>query len=187
MKSLFLMLGCLALLHDAAAQAVVINGQPLAAPARAAIEQRTGVPLVPGRWWYDARSGLWGAEGQGPSGLAPAALPVEAPLGAAASAGRTGVFVNGRDLTVAEVRWLQSLGPVWPGRYWLDAWGNVGLEGQAVPFVNLPQRAAAVAAATGAGTTHTTPGGTWISSGGGCVSISAKSSSGIGRVGASNC
>jgi hypothetical protein len=184
MKQAIVMLGALALLLDAAAQDVVINGRALAAEARVAIEQRTGVPLVAGRWWYDARSGLWGAEGQGPAGLAPAGLDVGAPLPAGASAGRSGVLINGRDLTLAEVRWLQTLGPVWPGRYWLDAWGNVGLEGQSIPFVNLPQRAAAAAATGG---TATTPGGTWISSGGGCVSISAKSSSGIGRVGASNC
>lgn len=140
---------------------------------------------MPGRWWYDARSGLWGPQGQGPAGLVPAGLAVAAPLAADASGGRSGVLINGRDLTLAEVRWLQTLGPVWPGRYWLDAWGNVGLEGQSLPFVNLPQRAAAVAGS--AGGTHTTPGGTWIASGGGCVSISARASSGIGRVGASNC
>jgi hypothetical protein len=186
MKTWCLLWGALAVLHDATAQAVVINGQPLPEPARATIEQRTGMPLAAGRWWYDPRSGLWGAEGQGPAGIAPAALPVQAPLRADASAGRSGVLINGRDLTLAEVQWLKTLGPVWPGRYWLDAWGNVGLEGQPLPFVNLPQRAAAVAAGTG-GSTRTTHGGAWITSGGGCVSVSAPSSSGIGRVGASTC
>lgn len=37
MKPMILMLGALALLHDAAAQEVVINGRPVPAEARAAI------------------------------------------------------------------------------------------------------------------------------------------------------
>ena len=55
-----------------AAQAgeIVVNGRALPAAERQAVEQRTGVPLQPGRWWYDARSGLWGAEGAGAAGLA---------------------------------------------------------------------------------------------------------------------
>lgn len=169
---------------SALAQEVVVNGQPLPAAERRAVEQRTGVPLVPGRWWYDARSGLWGSEGQGAAGFAPAGLPVAAPLRAEASGGRRGVFFNGRSLSDAEIGWLMTLGPVWPGRYWLDAMGNVGLEGQPLPFANL---AALAQAKAGAARSSTTPGGTWIASQGGCVAISAKSSSGIGSFGASTC
>jgi hypothetical protein len=62
--------------------------------------------------------------------------------------------------------------------------GNVGLEGQALPFANLASLAQARA---GAARSSTTPGGAWIASQGGCVAISAKSSSGIGSFGASNC
>lgn len=165
--------------------AVVINGQALALERRQAIERSTGVPLRPGRWWYDARSGLWGAEGQGAAGFAPAGLDVGAPLRADASGGRTGVFFNGRNLTAAEVTWLATLGPVWPGRYWLDAWSSVGLEGQALPFTNLYMLAAQRRGA--AAGNSTTRNGTWIASGGGCVMVSGKSSSGIGSFGASTC
>lgn len=166
------------------AQNLVVNGRPLPPAEQRAVEQRTGVPMVPGRWWYDARSGLWGPEGAGTTGLAPAGLPVSAPLRPEASGGRAGVFFNGRALADAEVRWLQTLGPVWPGRYWLDAAGNVGLEGRPTPFANL--WVLARAAHGGDGTT-TTRSGVTIASGGGCISISGKSSSGIGSFGASNC
>lgn len=169
----------------ATAAAVVVNGNALSDAQRRAIERRTGAPLPAGRWWYDTRSGLWGAEGQGAAGFAPAGLDVGAAMRADASGGRTGVFFNGRDLTLAEVLWLQTLGPVWPGRYWLDAWGSVGLEGQAMPFANLyvlaAQRRGAVAG------NSTTRSGTWVASGGGCVIVSGKSSSGIGSFGASSC
>lgn len=169
----------------AAEAAVIVNGQALAPTRRQAIERSTGVPLRPGRWWYDARSGLWGAEGQGAAGFAPAGLDVGAPLRVDASGGSTGVFFNGRNLTAAEVAWLQTLGPVWPGRYWLDAWSSVGLEGQALPFTNLYMLAAQRrGAAAGNSTTRS---GTWIASGGGCVIVSGKSSSGIGSFGASTC
>jgi hypothetical protein len=131
---------------------------------------------------------LWGAVGGPAAGLARAGLDVAAPLPAAASrtAGDhgTGVFFNGRELHLQEVRWLMSLGPVWPGRYWLDAWGNVGLEGQRLPFANLP---ALVAQRQGSAARAGASGGTWIGSDGHCVVVSGKSSSGIGNFGASNC
>ncbi|RVU49118.1 hypothetical protein [Rubrivivax rivuli] len=169
----------------AAPAAVIVNGRVLAPAQRQALESRTGVPLQPGRWWYDPRSGLWGAEGHGAAGFAPAGLDVGAPLPPQVSGGRAGVFFNGRNLADAEITWLRTLGPVWPGRYWLDASGNVGLEGQPRPFANLWLLAQARGA--GGNASSTTPSGTWIASSGGCVAISAKSSSGIGSFGASNC
>jgi hypothetical protein len=43
----------------------------------------------------------------------------------------TGVFVNGRELPPQGVMELQlQLGPIRPGRYWLDAFGNYGYEGR---------------------------------------------------------
>ncbi|MFC3146919.1 hypothetical protein [Piscinibacterium candidicorallinum] len=166
------------------AQNVIVNGQPLPPAEQRAVEQRTRVPMVPGRWWYDARSGLWGVEGAGAAGFAPPGLPVSAPLPAGASGGQRNVFFNGRSLSDPEIAWLMTLGTVWPGRYWLDAMGNVGLEGQKFPFANL---AVLVQIKAGKASSSTTPGGAWIGSQGGCVAISAKSSSGIGSFGASNC
>jgi hypothetical protein len=163
---------------------VVVNGRTLDATARQAIEGRTGVSLQPGRWWYDPRSGLWGAEGQGAAGVVPAGIDVGAPLPPRASGGRGGVFFNGRNLADAEIAWLRTLGPVWPGRYWLDATGNVGLEGQALPFANLALLAQARAGRAHGGSTRS---GTWIGSDGHCVVVSGRSSSGIGSFSASTC
>ncbi len=81
------------------------------------------------------------------------------------------VVVNGRSLADAEIAWLMTLGPVWPGRYGLDAMGNVGLEGQALPFANLVQLAQAQAPRSGR-----TPGGSVVASDGRCVYVSGRSS-----------
>lgn len=172
-----------------AASDVVLNGQSLDDAQRKSLERQAGHPIAPGRWWYDARSGLWGPEGGAAAGLARTGIAPTAPLpaGASRSPGEpaTGVFFNGRELHGQEVRWLMTLGPVWPGRYWLDGWGNVGLEGQALPFANLHVLAHRRSGATSA--SSTTKGGTWIASGSGCTIVAGKSSSGIGSFGASTC
>lgn len=42
----------------------------------------------------------------------------------------TGVFINGRELHPVDVMGLQQLvGAVWPGRWWVDGYGNDGPEG----------------------------------------------------------
>ena len=164
------------------ASGTVINGHVLTQDEWQDVARRTGIRLLTGRFWYDARAGLWGREGGPTVGFAPAGERA-APLRADASAGRTGVFFNGRELHDLEVAWLRTLGPVVPGRYWLDARGWVGYEGQPMPFVNL----AAVAAQRHAPGSSTTRGGTTMASGDGCISIGAKSSSGIGSWGAFSC
>src|SRR5262245_6296993 len=57
-------------------------------------------------------------------------------LRADASNGNTKVFINGRKLHVMDVLGLLQLGPVYPGRYWVDAAGNCGFEGGPA-FINL--------------------------------------------------
>lgn len=112
---------------------VIVNGAPLEARHATALERAYRTRLVPGRYWYDATSGLWGLEG-GPSvGLIAAGLPLGR-MDPRASVGRragiTGVFVNGREIHPDELRYLQSLyGPVNRARYWLNARGIAGYEG----------------------------------------------------------
>jgi hypothetical protein len=108
---------------------------------------RLGLCVGPGRYWYDPRSGCAGYEGQGCGTLLPAGLPLGVPA-ADASAGTSGVFLNSRQLTHAEVAYLVGLtrGPVLPGRYWLDAQGFAGPEGGPAA-VNLRQLARAGAGA----------------------------------------
>jgi len=66
-----------------------------------------------------------------------------------ASRGRTGVFINGRELHLLDVRALQQITMVIPGRYWCDAMGNIGFEG-GPPLANLWALAAAANARGGA-------------------------------------
>lgn len=117
---------------DAAAQerAVIINQTRLDDATVQALEQAYQVQVLDGRYWYDARSGAWGYEGGPVAGLILPGLDLGGPLRADASGGTTSVFVNGRELHVQDVLALQQLvGVVLPGRYWLDAYGNVGYEG----------------------------------------------------------
>jgi len=42
---------------------------------------------------------------------------------------QTGVFVNGRELSIAEVTQIQRCMPVIPGNYWIDGQGTFGYVG----------------------------------------------------------
>src|SRR5262249_17922656 len=77
------------------------------------------------------RSGAAGLIGQGTSGFLPAGLPLGGPLMADASNGTSGIFVNGRQLTTGEEAFLETVlgSPIAPGRYFLDANGDAGMEG----------------------------------------------------------
>lgn len=103
---------------------VIINGTALS------IEHAQASAIPDGRYWYDARSGLWGGEGMPVQGQIQPGL-ASAPLAPNASHGTTNVFVNGRNLPAQEVAWLEQLlrSRIAAGRYWLDAQGNVGYEG----------------------------------------------------------
>ena len=80
-------------------------------------------------FWYDNRTGaagLW----QGPTlGVLPAGLELGGTMPANCSGGRTGVFINGREIHPTDVMTLSSFMLVFPGRYWADANGNFGFEG----------------------------------------------------------
>jgi hypothetical protein len=49
---------------------------------------------------------------------------------------QTGVFVNGRELSIAQVAEIQRCMPVIPGNYWMDAQGTFGYVGSG-PIGNL--------------------------------------------------
>jgi len=123
-----------AVLSDAAAEEtagkkVIINGAQLPAKDIHSLERSYGVPLQPGRYWYDKMSGLWGYAGQPTAGQIYPGLQLGGPLKANASNGNTGVFINGRELPIIEVQYLQQLGTVYKGRYWMNAQGVGGMEG----------------------------------------------------------
>jgi len=117
---------------------VMINGSELTEAQLDAFKAVYGTTPAPGRWWYDADSGMFGAEGEGATGFMYAGHDL-GPLAADASRGDAPVFINGRRLTTAEADYLARLsgGRVEPGRYWVDAQLNWGLEGAADAAGNL--------------------------------------------------
>jgi hypothetical protein len=119
---------------------VVVNRVRLNDGTIQALEARYGGRIVNGEYWYDRACGAWGLEGGQTLGFIHAGYNFGGALRRDASRGNTGVFVNGRELHRLDVAALQQLGPVYRGRYWLDARGNVGYEGSPA-FVNLVQLA----------------------------------------------
>jgi hypothetical protein len=93
---------------------------------------------IPGNYWYDTKSGLWGLAGGQALGFIYAGHSYGT-LPNNASNGNTGIFINGRNIPLSEaIVWSQVTGtPGQPGRYWLDQVGNVGYEGIQYPLFNL--------------------------------------------------
>ena len=116
----------------------VINGHPLTEQQRAEFIRIYRTPPLGGDFWYDARSGLWGVRGREAFGVIRPGHDY-GPLSPTASNGTTGVFINGRQINMAEALYIKSLfGAVLPGRWWLDgATGYYGLEGSPIPAGNL--------------------------------------------------
>ncbi len=149
-NTLFLLLLTTLLTLNASAQTgVYVNGRQLTYQQVNALSQYYQVKIAQGRYWYDQTCGLWGYEGAAASGVMHANLDFGAPMRSNASAGRTGVFLNGRQLNHQELRyWQQFTGYIQPGRYWLDANGYAGPEG-GYATINLAQAAAQQQRASG--------------------------------------
>jgi hypothetical protein len=115
---------------------VRFNGRLLGSSELATLERlERGVGrLDDGAYWYDPRTGASGRWGGPTLAFLSPGLTLGGPLPADASGGGqgmlTGVFINGRELHPLDVLGLQQLiGQVLPGRWWVDAQGNYGLEG----------------------------------------------------------
>lgn len=134
-----------------APEGVQINGQTVGAIALVSLECALGLRIPSGAYWYDPRSGLWGTMGTGAQGQILPWLPLGAPpLGCSGTS--TGVFVNGREITHAELATLTArVGVVPLGRYFLEPDGRAGPEGGAA-IVNLFARGGATGGAGQAGT-----------------------------------
>lgn len=111
---------------------ITINGRRLTVDQEVRLERIElyyDVRIPDNDYWYDNRSGAAGFW-HGPAVAAlPAGLRLGGPMPPDCSGGNTGVFVNGRELHAVDVANLSDLGPVYRGRYWLDANGNYGIEG----------------------------------------------------------
>ena len=118
---------------------VYINERRVTPEQAAALKAMYGTAPAPGHYWYDSRSGLYGLWGREAAGYIHPGHDL-GPLPANASAGDTGVFINGREINQVELNFLQILfnGQVRQGRAWLDGrtW-NIGAEGNPYPIANL--------------------------------------------------
>jgi hypothetical protein len=125
--------------HEAVGKGkVIINGVALSKKQVSELVKIYNVKPLPGKYWYDARSGLYGVVGF-PAFSFMLAGHKYGNLDRNASNGNTGVFVNGRELPQSEwAVWSQLLGYIiQPGAYWLDGNGNAGYEGNPIPTENL--------------------------------------------------
>jgi len=116
--------------------AIVVNAVSLTAETVQMLQRIYPVPIRPGRYWYDAVSGAYGPEGGPIAGQMLPGLRLGGPLRADASRGTSGVFINGRQLTVGEKSYLEQTcrTPVVAGRYWVTAQGVGGYEGRPASF-----------------------------------------------------
>lgn len=137
------------------ARQISFNGVRLDAQGMQLIEQleaRYTVRLPDGRYWYDPVCGAAGRWGGPTETMLPVGLTLGGPLPANASGGVSATFINGRSLHPDEIRDLQALfGTVYPGRFTLDAVGNLRYENG--PFlVNLFDTIRAARASSQGGT-----------------------------------
>lgn len=169
-------LGGRALIHDAEAQtrSVLVNSVRLSDATVKGLEQKYRVVIQDGDYWYDRVSGAWGLRGGPTVGFTLAGLNLGGSLRSDASAGNTGVFINGRQLHQSDVVALMQLGPVYQGRYWVDANGYFGFEGG--PALGNLWLAAQAARRQGAQTTYTRSGSMFGSDGNGCLVFNDPSS-----------
>jgi hypothetical protein len=108
---------------------VVINEERLSDDLVRDLEEFLGLRILDDDYWYDYYSGAFGVDGGPTAGFILPDLDLGGPLRADASAGDTGVFVNGRELHRLDVAGLELLvGVVLPGRYWVDSEGYFGFE-----------------------------------------------------------
>ena len=116
----------------------IVNGKPLTEQQKHEFLSVYRVPILPGNYWYDSLSGFWGHWGHEAAGVLNQGHDF-GPLAANASNGNTGIFINGRQLNLVEALFFQQiLGPLRPGRAWLDGrTGYFGVEGNPNPIGNL--------------------------------------------------
>ncbi|MEN7341572.1 MAG: hypothetical protein AAAFM81_01470 [Pseudomonadota bacterium] len=124
--------------NEKAAPKVLVNGKALTHQQVDSLTQMYG-QVIPGKYWYDPVSGLYGNIGGAPMGQLYPSMTIGGPLAANASGGGngrlTGVFINGREIHPLEYMFYQQLfGTVWPGRYWMNAQGVGGFVGMPASF-----------------------------------------------------
>jgi hypothetical protein len=153
-------------LNNSADSNVIVNGKALTRGQVASFELQYQTRLIDGRFWYDDKCGAWGIEGGPAVGFIHPSLPLPGPMPANASGGGTGIFINGREIHPIDRQVLIGMfGTAIPGRYWLDGYGNLGVEGGGF-LVNLAAAAQQLqqrTTQTGSGTVSSGPAGAMFS------------------------
>ncbi len=124
---------------------VVVNGKTMTDRQKQEYAQLYGTPPVPGNYWYDSKTGWFGIIGGPPMGALKPGFNW-GPIPENASNGNSGVYINGRHLSQMEVQFYATRYgfQMPPGRYWMDAQGNAGVEGGKQPAAKAEQRQAKV-------------------------------------------
>lgn len=132
-KSIVFILFAFAISHVTAqsyGRAVFVNDVKLSTTILNQLEAAYQTQIQDGHYWYDKKSGAWGYANGPAQGVLPANLNLGGRLKANASGSRTGVYVNGREVHVTEAPFFQAVfGAYYRNRYWMDAYGNLGVEG----------------------------------------------------------
>jgi hypothetical protein len=111
-------------------KAILVNGVRLDKDTIQRLEGAYRTRLVNGHFWYDSVSGLWGVWGGPAFGQIVPGLSLGGQLKFEASGAQTNIVINGRAIHPLEYQTIiATYGYAVPGRYWLDARGNVGVEG----------------------------------------------------------
>nr|XP_043630077.1 extra-large guanine nucleotide-binding protein 1-like [Erigeron canadensis] len=96
---------------------VIVNGKPLTLEEVIELQTCAYPPkkLVPGCYWYDKLSGLWGKEGYKPRQIITPGMSIGGSIMENASNGNTKVKLNNRVITKAELFLLKFAGINWKG------------------------------------------------------------------------
>ncbi|KAK4741235.1 hypothetical protein SAY87_024823 [Trapa incisa] len=106
---------------------VTINGHPIPEDLVKQAEVHAG-PILPGDYWYDYNAGFWGVMKHPCLGIIlPRIKEFKYPLPANCSRGKTGIFINGRQLHDDDLKLLANRGlPMKRHRYYIvDIFGKV--------------------------------------------------------------
>ncbi|PWA94250.1 extra-large GTP-binding protein 2 [Artemisia annua] len=122
------------LVNQAPYSLIFVNGQPLTFDEVLLLQTCAYPPkrLVPGSYWYDKMSGLWGKEGHKPCQVISPSLIVGGSIMENASNGNTKVKINGRVISKAELLMLKFAGINCKGcpHFWVSHDGSCQEEGQ---------------------------------------------------------
>jgi hypothetical protein len=140
-QALFLLLSGALLAADPAPRKIKVNARVLGADELKRlemVEKAYGFRLSERfEYWYDNGSGAIGLWQAPTAGFLPAGLQLGGTVPADASAGNTGVFINGRQLHAVDVMVLQTFMAVARGRWWVNGQGYFGVEGNPQPVGNV--------------------------------------------------